>query len=84
MRDEIAQKEQELQDIRQTQISMNLEFQEFEKLCFELQQKEKDVGVKINILEKKHKEKHVRILYRRNIIEHLNLYIPISFPVLGQ
>ena len=84
MRDEIAQKEQELQDIRQTQISMNLEFQEFEKLCFELQQKEKDVRVKINILEKKHKEKHVRILYRRNIIEHLNLYIPISFPVLGQ
>jgi len=58
LRDEIAQKEQELQDIRQTQISMNLEFQEFEKLCFELQQKEKDVGVKINILEKKHKEKH--------------------------
>merc|ERR1712141_495260 len=55
---EIAQQEQELQNIRQTQISMNLEFQEFEKLCFELQQKEKDIGQKINILEKKHREKN--------------------------
>ena len=70
---EIAEQEQELQNIRQTQISMNLEFQEFEKLCFELQQKEKDIGLKINILEKKHREKNVRIPYRRTIIEHLFL-----------
>ena len=67
MSNEIAEQEKELQNIRQTQISMNLEFQEFEKLCFELQQKEKDIGQKINILEKKHIEKHVRIPYRRNI-----------------
>ena len=74
MSKEIAEQEQELQNIRQTQISMNLEFQEFEKLCFELQQKEKDIGLKINILEKKHREKHVRIPYRSTIIEQLVLY----------
>ena len=49
LNNEIAQQEQELQNIRQTQISMNLEFQEFEKLCFELQQKEKDVGLQPEI-----------------------------------